>query len=110
MSPEQEKQLLETAALLRAAFASGMPLASSNAPASAKRSWSDYASVAALIMSSLSIVWTGGVMYGQLSENTRRISDLEQVDRAREPIVREIFSKVSRIEAQVDQLRQEKPR
>lgn len=70
-----------------------------------KKGWSDLASVAALILSMCSIVWTGGVIYGQQQEHSRRISALEAVDTSREPLFRDILVKLSRIEADIQSVK-----
>ena len=64
-------------------------------------------SVAALVLSILSVVWTGGVIYGTVQEHDRRILALEQVDREREPLMREILVKLGRIETDIVTMKDE---
>ncbi len=100
MTAEQELRMAEMRELLALAFPDRLPPAATIVtPPAPKRPWSDAISLAALILSVCSVVWTGGVIYGQQQEHTRRIAALEQVDREREPLLRDINSKLSRVEA-----------
>lgn len=70
-----------------------------------EKSKHDWISIAALMLSVGSIVWTGGVIYGQQQEHSRRIAELEATDRSREPLVRDIFVELRGIKTELQALK-----
>ena len=68
-----------------------------------RRQWLAWASpILTALIAIISVVYTQGTVNAQLIEQNRRIGMLEQTDREREPLLRDLLVKLGRIEAKIE--------